>query len=307
MGKSFGHVFILIFAMVWISCDSGSSRVKKNVDTASVDTLSPEIPDSNSKKAFRPAADWYDLAHPDQDFSLSSSLREISGLGFYQNGLIGAVQDEKGNLYLVDSQNGEIKEKIDFGKHGDYEGVEFVDGEAWILRSDGDLFRIKKPGKKSQKEKHFKNGLGHKYNAEGLGYDARQNRLLVACKGYPGDGKELVDKKAIYAFDLDKKEISNAPVYTLDQEYLFGKTPGFLFEPSGVAVHPTSGDIWVLSHTARGMVVLSPQGDLLRVLELDSDLFPQAEGITFMPDERLVIASEGMGKHGHLLIFNPRK
>jgi uncharacterized protein YjiK len=78
------------------------------------------------------------------------------------------------------------------------------------------------------------------------------------------------------------------------------------FRPSGIAVHPKSSELYLISTTARLLLVLGPEGDFRRVAELDRDDHPQPEGICFQPDGDLWIASEGRKKSSRLLKFTYR-
>jgi len=141
----------------------------------------------------------YDLNNPAKTFKLPKDLNEISGLVYHKDQTLLAVQDEKGLIFAINSENGEIGRTYDFGKDGDYEGITLVGDHAWILKSNGNLIRLKKleddaPGKV------FKTHLSTANDTEGLAYDAVNNRLLVVCKESPGKG--IKKAKAIYAFDL---------------------------------------------------------------------------------------------------------
>ena len=99
---------------------------------------------------------------------------------------------------------------------------------------------------------------------EGLAYDAAHNWLLLACKGDPGGGLE--DVRAVYAFDLDTGKLMGPPVFTLDRETL--DAGGAPFKPSGLAIHPASGEIYVISSVRKALVVLAPDGSLRAAVSL---------------------------------------
>ena len=84
----------------------------------------------------------YTLNQPDLVLKLKSTLKEISGLTFIDEQHLAVVQDEKGKIYQLDIATGEIVGDERFDKDGDYEGIEFVDGEMYVLRSDGDVYRV---------------------------------------------------------------------------------------------------------------------------------------------------------------------
>jgi hypothetical protein len=88
-----------------------------------------------------------------------------------------------------------------------------VNGQAYVLQSDGDIFRvIDYLGEDFEKTK-FENELGIKNDTEGLGYDREKNQLLIACKGSPNlKEKAYTGYRAVYAFDLQTDSLLPEPV-----------------------------------------------------------------------------------------------
>ena len=84
----------------------------------------------------------YAFDQPDTLFRLPNSLREISGLTVLDETTLGAVQDEKGKLYLINLHSGEIEDDPRFDKDGDYEDLARVGEGLFILRSNGTLYEI---------------------------------------------------------------------------------------------------------------------------------------------------------------------
>ena len=64
------------------------------------------------------------------------------------------------------------------------------------------------------------------------------------------------------------------------------------FSPSDVAIHPKTGDYYVLEGKNPKLVILDAKGAIKTVHELDENYFSQPEGITFSPDGTLYIANE---------------
>lgn len=245
----------------------------------------------------RPGSVPYDLANPDGRFRLAPRLREISGLTWLSSGRLGAVQDEDGDLFELDPSSGEVVRESRFHGDGDYEGLAQVGDTVWVVESDGDLYPF---NGRSEADK-IDTGLKRSNDVEGLAYDAAQNRLLLALKGDPGNGLRRV--RAIYAYDLTTGERSDEPAFTLDRDQL--DPGGAPFKPSGLAFHPATGELYVLSAVRRALIVLSPEGELRAAVALPARLYPQAEGIAFAPDGTLFISSEGDGTAGTLLRFLP--
>ncbi|MEM1054663.1 MAG: SdiA-regulated domain-containing protein [Bacteroidota bacterium] len=240
----------------------------------------------------------YDLAQPDARFALEPRLREISGLAWLDSGRLVAVQDEDGDLFELDPETGGVLRVTRFYNSGDYEGVALADDVLWVVESDGDLYRYDG----TDEAEKIDPGLKRSNDVEGLAYDAAQNRLLLALKGDPGN--DLEDVRAIYAFDLASGRLFPEPAYTLDRERLDSGADSF--KPSGLAIHPETDEIYIISADLRALIVLIPEGELQAAVALPVRLYPQPEGIAFAPDGTLFLSNEGGSGAATLLRFSPQ-
>ncbi|QXD14671.1 SdiA-regulated domain-containing protein [Rhodocaloribacter litoris] len=261
----------------------------------------------------------YAFDRPATAFELPRALYEISGLTLLDGHHLGAVQDEDGRLYLLDAATGKVVRDEKFAGDGDYEGVERVDRRVFVLRSDGTLFEIEDWQAKDYDAKKHRTGLPKGCDAEGLAHDPARHRLLIACKENPGN--DLHGHRAVYAFDLETERLRETPVYTIPLRAVAERLPESNalnrtlrrllsplvdlsdFKPSGLAVHPITGRVYVLSSVRRVLAVLEPDGTLHAVWPLPGDRLPQPEGIAFTPEGDLFLASEGRGGKATLLRF----
>ncbi len=249
----------------------------------------------------RVAADVpYRLDAPDAIVQLADDLREISGLTVLPSGHLGAVQDERGAVFEVDPSTGDIVSVLPFATAGDFEGLELAPDAVWALRSDGDLYRLARDSTGAPTVRTFETALASRNDTEGLAYDTAEGRLLIACKEDPG--LDLDGVRAIYAFDLATQTLSERPVFLLDRIQVDGEDP---FKPSGLAVHPQSGNLYVLSSVRKALAVLAPDGTFIALVPLDERQFPQPEGIAFTADGTLFISNEGPTGVGTILRFSP--
>ncbi|MCO6486832.1 MAG: SdiA-regulated domain-containing protein [Phaeodactylibacter sp.] len=313
-------LFNLILAAV--ACLPAEKPAQKEGKRAQLNPSSPSGPDSGGDTApvnpdkylFR-----YELREAGSALKLSRELREVSALGLSADGAhLLAVNDEQGKVFFLDKQRGRILEELPFGPPGDYEGVEMVNHNIYIARSDGVIYEVEYSGKPNPVAKPHHTALNAEYDVEGLAYDPVNRRLLLACKGIAGQGPEFEDKRAVYAFSLDSMRLSDAPVYLLSEDMPVAEEaiweawwPDVLagqFAPSGIAVHPITGHIYILSSRgkARAVLVMSAAGELLCIRELDKNPFNQPEGICFEPDGTMYISTEAKGKRGSGRVFRFR-
>lgn len=292
--------------------------------TNSTDNSQPVAPpESDSVSVVKVLVFPYNLLSPDEKFTLPDALKEISGIDVYRKSKLVCVQDEKGKVYVYDVKKGELKEGFDFGSKGDYEGVANVNDTIWVLSSNGNLQRIIDFTTPNQKTDEFKTPLNEENDTEGLCYDKKNNRLLIACKAKAGTSLKGV--RAIYGFDLKTNAITAAPAYTIKVEdirsflaqhdkekFVTNELRSLLdsgngdvtFQPSDVHIHPVTDDLYIISSVGNLLLVLSRNNTIKYITKLDPDIFKQPEGITFMDDGTMFISDEGRDGKGNILKFS---
>lgn len=265
----------------------------------------------------------YDLSQPQKSISLPEKLTEISGLTYVSPGKLAVVQDEKAHIYQFDLEKEKIITDSDFGKSGDYEGVELVGETAYVVNSEGEVFEVPDYTQEDSPAKVYNTVLSDNNNVEGLGYFPQNDYLLLACKGSPNlDRKLYSGYRSIYAFDLRRKKLNPAPFLLVNKQEIgyvlerqakgafekayaksFDPSDKDAFRPSGIAVHPQSMDIYVLGSVGKMLLVYRKDGKLLYAQPLDKRVFKQPEGICFSPEGELYISNEGRNGKGNILIF----
>jgi uncharacterized protein YjiK len=268
----------------------------------------------------------YNLNQPDNKFKLTKKLKEISGLACYDDKWLIAVQDEKGALYTIDIESGEIEDVIEFSADGDYEGMACKGNVFYALRADGVLFRINNWHKKKKiKTKVIETSLGKINDTEGLAYDPVSNELIIACKGSSLIGEKNNKSRSVFAYDLDSLAFNFKPVCTLTRKkfkkYIkdnLNKYPEYkpykkemkkakkdiIIQPSAIAVHPITKNYYILSAMSNSLIVMDRNNNIKHVKRLSQKKFEQPEGLTFTSNGDLFISSEGQKKKARIYKFN---
>ena len=254
----------------------------------------------------------YNLKDPTQRWDLPNELEEVSGLSYYSKNHLACIQDEDGIFYIYDLKKNEIVRKDQFGKKGDYEGVEVIKDTAYVLKSNGEIFYFHLKKKGIGEVKKIKTDLSKRNDAEGLGFHEGSNELLITCKEEPGTKKvDIENSRAIYRVDLLDNKFKKKPRYIIDgksynkmlEEKGLSKKKHKPFKPSGVAVHPKNHHIFIIGTVGKMMIILNPEGEIHDLIPLNPKIFWQPEGICFSPNGDLYISSEGRGKKGYILKF----
>lgn len=267
----------------------------------------------------------YNLTSPDGLIVLPDTLREVSGLTIIDEASFACIQDENGVLFIYDLLNKKVKGQYIFNIDGDYEGITRVNKTMYVLRSDGTLFEISDYTSGDFRLTSYVTGIPANNN-EGLCYDADSNRLLIACKGKTGKGREFKDKRVIYGFDLRTKRLSTNPVYDFDLQAIrqFAadakislptkiKKSGQVAEPvikfrtSAIGIHPLTKKLFLLSASDHLLFIFGKSEALEHIEQLDPVMFNKAEGITFFENGDMLITNEGQNKKPTLLKFKYSK
>lgn len=270
----------------------------------------------------------YNMQEPDAIWQLPAELTEISGLTCADNSTLAAIQDEDAKIYLLSTVSGRLLDVYSFGGEGDFEGIAVVDSNIWAVKSNGHLFRVRQFNQARPVVNQYTTPLSAANNVEGLTYDGLTNSLLLACKGKPGlkKSKKYEGFKAVYSFGLDSLKLDTTPQYLIDlsaieafrsqgaiREFYIKATKktglmseAAFFEPSGLAIHPQSNHLYIISHTAKLLLVLNREAKILHIQKLELTLFNQPEGICFSADGTLFISNEGGKGKGTILKFRAR-
>lgn len=249
-------------------------------------------------KPFNP---WsYDLDSP-VVIQLSKELKEISGIIMKGSSLY-AITDNTGQLFQLDTANGKILAHWQFGKVADYEDVAIAEGRFYVLNSNGDIisFLLTVDGKSDIKEFNFPYGKGNEF--EILYYDEIAKQLVVVCKECKDDKKKAL---TVYTIDHITGKYESAD-FDVNAQEVAQKTNNKMerLKPSAAAVHPQTGEIYMVSSINKMLIRLSRNGKVLSVSSLKRSLFEQPEGIAFTVGGDLLISNEaGEKDQATLLLF----
>ncbi|MBT7951560.1 MAG: hypothetical protein HN764_08045 [Gammaproteobacteria bacterium] len=261
----------------------------------------------------------YELDQAIRKIELPEILREASAISYIDRGRIGVVQDELGTIFICSIIDGRIINQISFASGGDFEGLAILNDEAWVLRSDGDLFHVKGLGDANPLTIKVETPLDKKDDTEGLTYDAIEKQLLIGLKAPPKlKGKRHKGMRAVYSYKLDRKFMSESPFLLLNMDEIKrvysnqvvgNKSEKFKlkmkkdFRPSDLAIHPITGHIYHIAARGQLLVVSDRSGQIYYVRDLPKLMFRQPEGISFDPRGNMFIVSEGVDSKAMLFEF----
>ena len=257
----------------------------------------------------------YDLVKTLKKCALSDSLVEISGITFFQNERLLGIEDLHPILYEIklNDSAGVIINKLEFTQTDkdkfDFEDLAAIGDTVYALWSHGAIFKITRQEKGFVSEK-TKTGLKKENNTEGLAYDPFTGNLLVACKDDAGLEDVKKSTRAIFEFDTKADSLKPEPFMLInksDFENVAGEKVDF--NPSAIAVHPVSHDIFVTStKDTKCIAQFSHDGKLKAFDYFDKEMLPQPEGICFDKKGNLYISTQARhGKPAYIFEFSLKK
>lgn len=277
--------------------------------------VEPSASPSPAVFAFR-----YHITQPDEVVILPDSLREISGVCSADNNTILSVQDELGIVFFFDLRSRSITRKINFAGEGDYEGVALSGDSIFVLKSNGQVSEITGYTGDSLRIRQSETHIPAK-ESEGFCFDPVQHQLLIGCKSKLL-GENFDGKRGIFGFDPARQALRSKPDYLFDPDAIntFATEQGIplpkhyrkkspvptqeiRFRISGMAFHPITGELYLLSAEDHLLFIISRSQELRHIQPLPHETFNKAEGITFLSDGEMLISNEAQDKRPTLLRF----
>jgi len=266
---------------------------------------------SSKKGSFVPSSTAlarYDLRSKPRIISLPKRLDEISGLAMTADGRLFTHNDENSEVSQIDYRTGRIVKRFNVGDKsmkGDFEGIAVAGDRFFLVTSKGDLYEFAEGDDGAEVPfRLIETPLSSKQDVEGLCYDPQTDCLLLACKEDPGKGLGTV--KAVYAYSLRTNRLEERPRFLVSLDRLAPITRDGRFNPSGIEYNPTSGTLFIVAAEGCAIAEISERGELLAYERLDHGIHRQAEGITFAPDNSMLISDEARGKTPTISIYPAR-
>ena len=234
----------------------------------------------------------FDFEEEGAVLELGKELAEISGMFYKDDQSIYAIQDEKGKIYEINTHTGKFKPILSFKSKGDFEGLTYVYPHYYVLKSDGDIYKVSEDG---EFEKFtFPDNKGFEF--EGIALHPDKNALIVACKKH-GD-KDEKDFIWLYSFSLEKEHYMQDPFLKYSKDDVHDK-----FQASGISFDE-EGKLYLISAKSFTIAAFDSSLQLIDKAQLPYLRYPQVEGICFAPDGTLYLSSEkGDQNKGKLIIL----
>ncbi len=259
----------------------------------------------SSKKSPVDNPPGYDLQSP-AIVKLPLQLDEISGLSYYtKDKSVFAISDEKEFLFKITAYPSLQIKTWKFSGIADFEDIVLLDSTFYILQSNGNMHIVNfASGTVSTREIKFL--FTGKMEFEAMFYDSTAGKLLIVCKDCEDDKKKQM---SMYSFDPQQNAFTDS-VTSLDVSPLFKKKKekSFHFKASAAAVHPLTGELYVIS-AINSLLIIFDKNRLIKSFHtLNTGNFKQPEGMTFTENGTMIISNESaQAGVANLLLFTYNK
>ena len=252
------------------------------------------IANLKSNRAFH-ACD-YDILAPSNIHEMPNVLNEISGIAVAGSNKVLCIQDELGAVFEFNLAEESITNIYRFTDVGDFEDIAINGDSLFILRSDGNVFNF-----------NYKNYTGqvtqkiiplNTLNIEGLFYNKADKHIYIVNKEPLTNAEDFERVLFRYSPDATHKPEPYLKINTNELAKLLKKNfpeitqRSIMFNPSAVAMHPITKDIYLLSSTHR-LLAIYRNKELKAIYPLPADLYYKPEGISFFTNGDMLIACEG--------------
>lgn len=232
---------------------------------------------------------------------LPTELTEISGIVMSPEGRLFAQQDEKGIVYELNPNTGEIIKSFAIGNpviKDDFEDIAYANNKFYLVTSSGDIYEFNEgENGESVDYKIHSTGLQKKNDVEGLCYDQQTNSLLLALKGPAG--ADAGDDKYIYSFSLNDMKLDQKARFILPAKEIKKN-----FNPSGIQKNIRTGTYFIITANGNEIAEINNGGKILGKQKLLPEIHKQPEGITFDKDFNLYISNEGKSGKGYIVVYS---
>lgn len=251
----------------------------------------------------------YDLGKP-QKMELGKVLNEISGISYNANdSSLLAISDSKKKIIEINLQRQKLRDYTGdiIGPDQDIEAIVNMEYSVFLLSSKGLIYEVSLKSGDSNRVTSYPFWSTESNDFETLYYDDSTNGLIMLCKSCAFDkGKQ---RRSSFRFDLSNRTFDTIAYYIIstDEVKRIAKDDNANFDPSEAAINPVNKKLFILSSAGNLLVIANRNGKPEKVINLNPDEHPQAEGIAFAPDGDMFITNEGKYGTPTLQIYSYQK
>ena len=293
--RSAGRIALVAGGLLVVGCRGTPNEVEQHATELAararlVDSRLAQAGETDSKS---PLAMWI----------MPEELHEISGLALTPDGRLLAHDDEIGKVYEIDEKRGIILKRFLLAgtPHADFEAITIAGSYIFLMSSNGVFYQFKE-GTNGASVPYVKHDthLGHECEFEGAAYQADSAWMVMPCKTIRK--KSLRDQILIYRWRLNDPDSLGPSILTVPVSEVAGQNKWKEFRASDITIDPTTGDYVIISSLEKGLVEVTPEGDVVRAEALPGK-HHQAEGVAITKSGILIVSDEATTKPAAISLY----
>jgi hypothetical protein len=252
---------------------------------------------------------YFDLESPSTVNSFPMGIDAFSDVTMLDSTHIVGINTMNGNVVLIDLNSNSISNQLSLSSEFQFVDIARMDSTLILLDSGNKLHFLLPPYDSTSLISM--NETKENFPTSGICFHESTKRLFLLS-----EVKELEEGQIscfLYAFNLNKRQFKEDPLFEINTSAietfaLNNNLPlpkktlsfdgdsleGLSFNPSAIAVHPKTNEIYVLSTDDRSLVVFNQFGEVMNFTTLNAVLFSKPTGMTFQDNGDLLITNSDL-------------
>ena len=247
---------------------------------------------------------YFDLTNPSTVSSFPMGVASFSDVTMLDSTHLVGIEPVNGNVVLIDLNSNSIFSQLSLGSEFQFVDISRMDSTLILLDSESKVHFLLPPYDSTSFISM--NDTKENFTTSGICFHESTKRLFLLS-----EVQELEEGNIscfLYSFNLNKRQLREEPLFEINTSAIEsfalnnnlplpknkvsfeGDTiEGLNFNPSAIAVHPKTNEIYVLSSDDRSLVVFNQFGEVVNFTTLDANLFSKPTGMTFQDNGDLLI------------------
>ncbi len=249
---------------------------------------------------------YFDLIHPTEVNLLPMGVSSFSDLTSMDSTHLVGIEPNSGDVVFLDLIDYSISSKLSLGSDHKFVAVSKIDSTLILMDSESKVYFLLPPYDVNS----FASSINTKENFNSVGICLHQSTKRLFLISEVQEKEEGQFSSFLYAFNLNRNQLKDEPIFEINSTDIetfalnnnlslpitfvtnSGDTiQGLDFNPSAIAVHPKTNEIYILSSTDRSLIVYNQFGEIVNYTTLDSSIFPKPTGMTFQENGDLLISN----------------
>lgn len=247
---------------------------------------------------------YFDLANPSTVSSFPMGISSFSDVTMLDSTHLIGIEPINGTVLMLDLQNNSIASQLSLGSEFQFVDISRMDSTLILLDSKSKVHFLLPPYDSTSFVSM--NETKENFISSGICFHESTKRLFLLSEVQEKEEGQF--SSFLYSFNLNKRQLREEPLFEINSlaietfalnnnlplprnkvSFAGDTTEGLSFNPSALAIHPKTNEIYVLSSEDRSLVVYNQFGEVVNFTMLDPKVFSKPTGMTFQDNGDLLI------------------